>query len=193
LSWSRSRVQLERSRRYRRTSAFVDESGAVLIVRHGGVDPLFSARGYAAFADDLLARMVNPYLADTIARASRDPRRKLGWEDRLVGLLRLGLAEGVPTPRYGMGVAAGLELLGREDAPTADQPADAGGPGEAGGTVKAAVRAGRPTGPLDLLRGCWPADVDTGEAAAVVAVVEEGRAWLERWRTGGFAALPGAT
>ncbi len=168
-------------------TAFIDESGAVLIARHGGGDPLFSAQGYAAFADDLLARMVNPYLADTIARASRDPRRKLGWDDRLVGLLRLGLVEDVPTPRYAMGVAAGLELLAREDALAADQP------GDDGGTARVATRAGRPAGPIDLLQGCWPADIDAREAAAVVAVVEEGRAWLERWRLGGFAALPGAT
>jgi hypothetical protein len=86
-----------------------------------------------------------------------------------------------------MGVAAGLELLGREDALTADQP------GDDGGTARVATRAGRPAGPIDLLQGCWPADIDAREAAAVVAVVEEGRAWLERWRSGGFAALPGAT
>ena len=90
-------------------TAFIEESGRVLIRRHAGADRLFTPEGYAAFADDLLARMVNPFLADTIERAARDPRRKLAWDDRLIGLIRLGLAEAVPTPRYAVGVAAGLE------------------------------------------------------------------------------------
>jgi mannitol-1-phosphate 5-dehydrogenase len=166
-------------------TAFVAESGAVLVARYGGADPLFSPEGYAAFADDLLARMVNPYLADTIARAARDPSRKLGWDDRLVGLLRLGLAEGVPTPRYAMGVAAGLELLGREEATSAAPPE-----GSLAGSQAVALPRGAPDGWIDLLRACWQGDVDPVEASAVTALVEEGRAWLQRWRLGGFAALP---
>ena len=145
-------------------AAFLDESGRTLRARFAGSDPLFTADGYAAFADDLLARMVNPHLADTVERASRDPRRKLGWDDRLVGLIRLGLAEAVPTPRYAMGVAAGLEILQRA------------GP--------------QPGRDVDDLRSCWPAEVDAGEASAVLRAVDEGRAWLARWRAGGFAALP---
>ena len=95
-------------------AAFLDESGRTLRAHFGISDPLFTPDGYRDFADDLLARMVNPHLANTIERASRDPRRKLGWDDRLVGLIRLGLEEGVPTPRYAMGVAAGLQILEKE-------------------------------------------------------------------------------
>jgi mannitol-1-phosphate 5-dehydrogenase len=153
-------------------AAFLEESGRTLQARFTGSDPLFTADGYAAFADDLLARMVNPHLADTIERASRDPRRKLGWDDRLVGLIRLGLAEGVPTPRYAMGVAAGLEILRRElDATRRDA-------------------AGRET--AALLWDCWQDEVDAAEAAAVITAVDEGDDWLDRWRVGGFAALPAA-
>ncbi len=146
-------------------AAFLEESGRTLRRRFGGTDPLFTADGYAAFADDLLARMVNPHLADTVERAARDPRRKLGWDDRLVGLIRLGLAEGVPTPRYAMGVAAGLEILGRDQNATGWDS------------------AGR-------LRACWPGDLDAAEVRAVIAAVGEGVAWLERWNDGGFLALP---
>ncbi|HZW01681.1 MAG TPA: hypothetical protein VFF55_08960 [Candidatus Deferrimicrobium sp.] len=163
-------------------TAFLEESGRTLRARFAGADPLFTADGYAAFADDLLARMVNPHLADTVERASRDPRRKLGWDDRLVGLIRLGLAEGVPTPRYAMGLAAGLEILGRElDAarPDASSP-DAARLDAAGRDIAA------------LLWGCWPDDVDAAEAAAVVEAVGEGLVWLDRWRVGGFATLPAA-
>ena len=59
-----------------------------------GPTPLFTPSGFAAFADDLLARMVNPFLADTIERAARDPRRKLAWDDRFIGLIRLGSRRG---------------------------------------------------------------------------------------------------
>jgi mannitol-1-phosphate 5-dehydrogenase len=144
-------------------AAFIDESGATLRRRWAGTDELFTEAGYAAFADDLLERMVNPWLADTIERASRDPRRKLGWDDRLVGLVRLGLAEGVPTPRYAMGIAAGLTVL---------------------------ARSGEARGDAETLRACWPADVPSPAVEAVMAVVREGRARLDRWREGGFAALP---
>lgn len=147
-------------------TAFLEESGRALCARFVGADPLFTPDGYADFADDLLARMVNPHLADTVARAARDPRRKLGWEDRLIGLTRLGLAEDVPTPRYAMGVAAGLEVLRRDE-------------GQADSDLP------------DLLMSCWPDDVDAAEAQAVLDAVAEGVEWLERWRSGGFAALPG--
>jgi mannitol-1-phosphate/altronate dehydrogenase len=144
-------------------AAFLEESGATLRRRWAGADELFTEAGYEAFADDLLERMVNPWLADTIVRAGRDPRRKLGWEDRLVGLLRLGLDVGVPTPRYAMGVAAGLEILRR-----------AGESGTDG----------------ELLRSCWPDDVPADEVTAVLDVVRGGRVGLDAWLRQGFAGLP---
>jgi len=69
--------------------AFLEESGAALIARHKGLDPLFTPAGYQAYADDLLERMINPYLRDLIERVVRDPRRKLAWDDRLIGTMRL--------------------------------------------------------------------------------------------------------
>ena len=55
--------------------------------------------------------MINPFLADTVERVGRDVERKLGWEDRLIGTLRLGLSEGVRPIRYALGVAAALAQL----------------------------------------------------------------------------------
>ena len=76
----------------------------------------------------------------------RDPQRKLGWEDRLVGLIRLGLAEIVPTPRYAMGVAAGLEILERArpqpGRDVGDLPILLAGGGRRGGGVRSAPRGG---------------------------------------------------
>jgi mannitol-1-phosphate/altronate dehydrogenase len=145
-------------------AAFIEESGRALIVRHAGADELFTRTGYAAFADDLLARMVNPYLADTIERAARDPLRKLAWDDRLTALLRLGLAAEVMMPRFAMGVAAGVEILRRDDP-------DGG------------------VDDLERLRRCWPRDLDDAEASAVLAVVAEGIERLSRWRRDGFEGL----
>ena len=98
--------------------AFVAESGAALIARHHGLDPLFSPAGYQAYADDLLARMTNPYLRDRIDRVIRDTPRKLAWGDRLVGTMRLALDAGLVPKRFGLGVAAALE--------TFDSPGDIG-------------------------------------------------------------------
>ena len=92
-------------------AAFVEESGETLIRRHRGADPLFTPDGYAAYADDLLERMANPLLLDTIERVTRDPDRKLGWNDRLIGTIRLALAAGVDPDRFAFGAAAGAASL----------------------------------------------------------------------------------
>jgi len=91
--------------------AFLDESGEALIHRYHGLDSLFTLEGYAGYADDLLARMYNPYLSDTTERVGRDVERKLSWDDRLVGTLRLALAERVTPARYALGAAAALVCL----------------------------------------------------------------------------------
>ena len=92
-------------------AAFIHESGAALVRKHAGVDPLFTPQGYARYADDLLARMANPYLLDTVERVGRDPARKLGWSDRLVGTMRLALDQGIEPRRYAFGAAAALAVL----------------------------------------------------------------------------------
>lgn len=92
--------------------AFLEESGAALIAKHAGLDPLFTRDGYRAYVDDLLERMTNPFLHDQIDRVVRDPRRKLGWDDRLIGTMRLALAAGIKPWRMALGAAAALEMLG---------------------------------------------------------------------------------
>jgi len=96
--------------------AFLDESGAALIARRGGVDDLFTPDGFGAYADDLLARMVNPYLRDAVARVTRDPRRKLGWDDRLIGTMRIVLEAGITPHRFANAARIAAELI-REDRP----------------------------------------------------------------------------
>jgi mannitol-1-phosphate/altronate dehydrogenase len=98
-------------------AAFLDESGAALIRKHAALgDPLFSPAGYAAYADDLLARMVRPTLNDLIARVTRDQVRKLGYDDRFFGTMRLALRYGIRPAHLARGAAAAvLSLLEQWD------------------------------------------------------------------------------
>jgi mannitol-1-phosphate/altronate dehydrogenase len=144
-------------------AAFIEESGRALVARYAGVGPPFTPADFVDYADDLLARMVNPYLADSIERTARDLRRKLGWDDRLVGLMRLGLAQRVPTPRFAMGAAAGLELLRREGATGSD---------------------------AQLLGDIWSSRPGDAEVESVLAVIAQGGDWLASWQRSGFNGLP---
>lgn len=90
-------------------AAFVEESGAALVKKYGHLDePLFTPDGYRAYADDLLERMVNPHLNDVISRVTRDAHRKLGYDDRLFGTMRLALAQGIEPIHMAKGAAAAL-------------------------------------------------------------------------------------
>jgi mannitol-1-phosphate 5-dehydrogenase len=91
--------------------AFVEESGTALRRRHAGVDPLFTPSGWAEYVHDLLERMTNPLLRDRVDRVIRDPRRKLGWDDRLIGTMRLAIENNIRPHRYALGAAAAAELL----------------------------------------------------------------------------------
>jgi mannitol-1-phosphate 5-dehydrogenase len=56
---------------------------------------------------DLLQRFANRALGDTVFRLARDPLRKLGSEDRLVGAARLAERAGVTPAALSWGIAAG--------------------------------------------------------------------------------------
>jgi len=93
-------------------AAFIQESGGALVRKYAGADRLFTPEGYAAYAEELLVRMTNPWLRDSVARVGRDPARKLGWEDRLIGTMRLALSQGIRPERFALGAAAALARLG---------------------------------------------------------------------------------
>jgi hypothetical protein len=94
--------------------AFLEESGEALCRRHLGLDSLFTAEGWTEYVHDLLMRMINPHLKDRVDRIIRDSRRKLGWDDRLIGTMRMALAYGIPPRRYSLGAAAAIDLLLKE-------------------------------------------------------------------------------
>ena len=141
-------------------AAFVEETGAALRRKHKTVDPFFSIEEYVPYVDDLLTRMTNPHLGDLVERVGRDVRRKLGWNDRLIGALRLTIAQGASGLRLATATAAALI----ECDPAVAEPA-------------------RPV--ASLLKDIWGPTGDLGEEASVVAAIERGRAALQRWETSG--------
>jgi mannitol-1-phosphate/altronate dehydrogenase len=90
-------------------SAMVDECGGALCRKHAGADPFFESDAFRAHAEDLVKRMTSPVLKDDVARVLRDMERKLGWDDRVAGAMRLCLAQDV-TPTHLM---AATELAAR--------------------------------------------------------------------------------
>ena len=125
----------------------VKEIGGAMVCRHGSTGAPFTEAGMAAFGDELLERIVNPYLDDTMERVARDPERKLGWEDRLVGALRMCLAESSPAPGLALGVVLAAQDLHRQR----------------GGAESI----------VDLLRDVWAEEEpDAEEVAAVLVKVE---------------------
>jgi mannitol-1-phosphate 5-dehydrogenase len=143
-------------------AAFLEESGEALIKKHAGADRLFTPEGYREYADDLLARMVNPFLNDSVERVGRDPERKLAWDDRLIGTIRLALRMGLKPARYGFGAAAALATV------------DA-----------SALEENKPVS--SRLDRIWEAEnPDPAERAAVLGLIEEAKARLRRWIHSGF-------
>lgn len=92
--------------------AFLQESGAGLVKKYSHLgDELFTEAGYREYAEDLLQRMTNPYLADTIARVCRDVVRKLGPDERIFGTMRLALEHGIEPTNMALGALAGIAVL----------------------------------------------------------------------------------
>jgi len=96
-------------------AAFLEESGAALIKKYAYLgDELFTEAGFRDYAEELLQRMTNPYLADTVARVSRDVVRKLGLNERIFGTMQLALEYGIEPKNISLGAAAGFAVLLRE-------------------------------------------------------------------------------
>ena len=90
-------------------TAFQKESGAFLLKKYKNLyEPLFTEKGFAFYGSDLLDRMTNPYLKDEVQRICRDPLRKLGYDDRLIGTMREALKQEVVASTLAKGVIGGL-------------------------------------------------------------------------------------
>ena len=94
-------------------SAFLDECGKALCKKRDGFDELFTEAGFRTYAEDLLVRMVNPFLMDSIPRITRDLPRKLSWEDRAVGTMRLVMKQDIIPEKLAKGAAlSAVSLFG---------------------------------------------------------------------------------
>ncbi|MHC4653725.1 MAG: mannitol dehydrogenase family protein [Planctomycetota bacterium] len=93
-------------------SAFLNECGAALVKKHARLgDELFTEAGIKRYAEDLLERITNPYLADTVARAGRDVVRKLGINGRIFGTMTLALEHGIEPNNMALAAFAGIAVL----------------------------------------------------------------------------------
>jgi mannitol-1-phosphate 5-dehydrogenase len=146
-------------------AAFLDESGKALVRKHQGIDPLFTDQGYREYAEDLLTRMTNPYLRDQVERVGRDPERKLAWDDRLIGTMRMAIRQGVQAHRYALGAAAALTAM-NPPIPESVAPLE------------------------EWLDPIWKAaSPEETEKQAILGLIEKGRHCLRRWKDSGFADL----
>ena len=93
-------------------AAFLHESGAALVKKYAHLnDKLFTETGYKEYTEDLLERMTNPFLGDTIARVTRDIARKLRIDERIFGTMQLALEQGIEPRNMALGAMAGIALL----------------------------------------------------------------------------------
>ncbi len=86
------------------------ETGQALIAKHG-----FSPEQHQDHIDDLLHRFSNKGLGDTVARVGRDPLRKLGPHDRLIGSVKLAMEYGIDPVNTCRATAAALAYDNPED------------------------------------------------------------------------------
>ncbi len=95
--------------------AFISESGEALCKKWSGADDLFTAKGFSSYAEDLLIRMVNPFLTDSVERVCRDLERKLSWDDRIIGAIRLVISQGFDPSELSISAAiASKKLFGAD-------------------------------------------------------------------------------
>ncbi|MHC4751483.1 MAG: mannitol dehydrogenase family protein [Planctomycetota bacterium] len=93
-------------------AAFLQESGTALTKKYAHIgEELFTEAGFKNYAEDLLERMTNPYLGDTIARVVRDVVRKLGIDGRIFGTMRLALEHKIEPKNMALGAMAGIAVL----------------------------------------------------------------------------------
>ncbi|MBM3289993.1 MAG: mannitol-1-phosphate 5-dehydrogenase, partial [Candidatus Hydrogenedentes bacterium] len=90
--------------------AALAESCAGLVKKHG-----MDAEALRAHKDDLLRRFANRLLGDQVERVARDPIRKLGPRDRLIGAASMCLEQGVKPAHLAFAAAAAIRY---------DHPAD---------------------------------------------------------------------
>jgi mannitol-1-phosphate 5-dehydrogenase len=86
------------------------ESGAALCKKHG-----FEFEEHKRYIEKIMKRFRNPYIKDDVARVGREPLRKLGPADRLVGPVKMAAEYSLPYHNLMKGIAACLMYDNSED------------------------------------------------------------------------------
>ena len=87
------------------------ESGAAICARHG-----YTAEEQAAFAQQSLRKYQDATIVDPLERNVRDPLRKLGRHDRLIGPACLALEYGIRPWHLALAIGAALKYSNPQDA-----------------------------------------------------------------------------
>jgi mannitol-1-phosphate 5-dehydrogenase len=90
--------------------AAMEESANALCRKHG-----FTQAENREYGEDLVRRFDNEGLKDTVERGARDPVRKLGHDERLVGAAKLALEYGIVPRNLALGIAAAIRYDDRRD------------------------------------------------------------------------------
>ena len=93
-------------------SALMQETGAALVAKNHEMQGMFSQTGWVEYSDSLFLRMSEKALRDSCERVGRDPKRKLGWNDRLIGTIRLVEANGIESVGWRISVLCACEATG---------------------------------------------------------------------------------
>jgi mannitol-1-phosphate 5-dehydrogenase len=96
---------------YALVSGLMGEVSPVLLRRYSSI----SAVEQQAFVETSLRRFMNPYLKDAPTRVGRDPMRKLGAGDRLVGPAVLAVDDGETPANLNMAIVGGLRFDSPDD------------------------------------------------------------------------------
>ncbi|MBN2641187.1 MAG: DUF4432 family protein [Victivallales bacterium] len=90
--------------------ALKEECGSALCKKFTGKDEFFTPEKFQRYADELITRMVSPVLKDSIERIIRDPERKLDWNDRIIGAIRLCLSQGINPAELAAGIVIDKDI-----------------------------------------------------------------------------------
>lgn len=93
----------------------MEESGAALVKKHG-----FDAAEHAKYIDKIETRFKNPYIRDEVIRVGREPLRKLGPADRLVGPANMAAELGLGRDHLLQGAAAAFHYDNANDPQSAE-------------------------------------------------------------------------